>query len=164
VERQAAEGRTADAATDSAGVASAEDGGLDIEAALAHVNGDRRLLREIARLFLADSPRTMATLRRAVRAGDAAGTRAAAHALKGAVAIFGARETVARARDLQRMGETGDLSAASSALLAFESHMAALGRDLAALTPSQAKSRARPRRRVTRARVSRARKTPTRKR
>ncbi len=159
VERHAAAAVPTDAAYRSVNVALEDHGGLDMTAALSHVNGDRRLLREIARLFLADSPRTLAALRRAVRDGDAAGTRAAAHAFKGSIAIFGARDAVERALALQQMGEAGDLSSATAALSALESRIAALNRDLVALTRSTSTARARRRRPVRDARSSRARKT-----
>jgi PAS domain S-box-containing protein len=162
VERHASDGEAADPGSPSASVA--PDRGLDLEAALAHVNGDRRLLREIARVFLADLPRTMAALRRAVGAGDAAGTRAAAHALKGSVAIFGARDAVARALDLQQMGDAGDVSRAPAALAALESRLAELHPDLVALTRKQPKPRSRARRPAARAQAPRARKKAARKR
>ena len=164
VERHAAAGRNPDAATGSAAAPVAASEGLELEVALTHVNGDRRLLREIARLFLADSPRTLATLRRAVRAGDAAGTRAAAHALKGSIAIFGAPQAAAHAMELQRMGDTGDLAAAPSALLALESHVAALHRDLTALAGTKPDTRSRTRPRGATKRPPRIRKTAKRKR
>jgi two-component system, sensor histidine kinase and response regulator len=110
------------------------DGGLDERDALGRVNGDRQLLRDVARLFLADYPRTLADLRRAVRRDDPAGTHAAAHALKGAVAIFGARAAVESAAALQRMGETGQLTGAKAALEVLEARLAALRAEIAVLT------------------------------
>jgi CheY-like chemotaxis protein/HPt (histidine-containing phosphotransfer) domain-containing protein len=122
--------------------------GLDEALALARVNGDRRLLREVAGLFLSDYPRTLRALRRAVRANDAAGTHAAAHALKGAIAIFGGRTAVESALALQQMGKTGRLAGAQATLDLLESRLAALRLELAALTrrqPSSARATARRR-------------------
>jgi HPt (histidine-containing phosphotransfer) domain-containing protein len=163
VERHAERGRNPDAGTEAPDPATPDGEGLDVEVALAHVNGDRRLLREIATLFLVDSSRTLATLRRAIRGGDAAVTRAAAHALKGSVAIFGARQATELARELQRMGDTSDLAAAPSVLLALESHVAALHHDLAAFVGTKPRAR-RPRARAAGTRPSSTRQTAKRKR
>jgi HPt (histidine-containing phosphotransfer) domain-containing protein len=125
-----------------------EGDGLDERFALARVNGDRELLREVAGLFLSDYPRTLAALRRAVRENDAVRTHAAAHALKGAIAIFGARAAVEAALALQQMGESGRLAGAGPALDLLESRLATLRTELATLTrrrPSPARAPARRR-------------------
>jgi two-component system, sensor histidine kinase and response regulator len=129
----------------SSGGSAVNGGGLDQHAALARVNGDRRLLREVAELFLADCPRTLAALRRAVRQKNAARIHAAAHALKGSVAIFGARAAVEAARELQRMGETGELAGAQTALEALESRLESARTEIATLArrPSTARRTAR---------------------
>jgi two-component system sensor histidine kinase/response regulator len=111
-------------------------GGLDWTIALGRVNGDRQLLREVAELFLADFPKTQAELRRAVKARNPERTHAAAHALKGSVAIFGARDAVEAALSLQRMGESGDLTGAQTAYTQLESRLASLAAELSALTRS----------------------------
>jgi CheY-like chemotaxis protein len=63
---------------------------FDQAAALRIAGGDRRLLGDVARLFLEDWPGRARALRRAVAAGDAGAVRAIAHAIKGAVAALGA--------------------------------------------------------------------------
>ena len=142
VERQAgaaASGRKASAST--AHRAGGDGKTVDEAVALQHVNGDRQLLRELATLFLADYPITLAKLRRAVRNNDAAATRAAAHALKGSVAIFGAHEATASASTLQRMGESGELAGAAAALAQLEAALASLHGELAVLTGKPVSSR-----------------------
>jgi len=111
-----------------------EAGGLDRTVALHSVNADHQLLREVAELFLADYPKTLAELRRAVQSQEPERVHAAAHALKGSVAIFGARDAVESALTLQRMGEAGDLTGAPAAYAQLESRLASLAAELGTLT------------------------------
>jgi HPt (histidine-containing phosphotransfer) domain-containing protein len=75
---------------------------VDPAAALRTAGGDRALLAELAAAFVADCPRRVAELRAALGAQEATRLERAAHALKGAVATFGA----ARARELADALET----------------------------------------------------------
>ncbi len=77
-----------------------------------HVGGDQQLLRELVDLFLEDLPERLASVRKAVRKRDAQALSSAAHALKGAVSHFAARDTSEFALKLERMGRTGDLEGA----------------------------------------------------
>jgi signal transduction histidine kinase/CheY-like chemotaxis protein len=79
---------------------------------LARVGGDAKLLRGIARTFLKDYPAKLRKIKRAIARKDGSGLASATHALKGAVAIFGAEEAVEDARDLEQMGRQGDLAMA----------------------------------------------------
>jgi len=71
---------------------------------LARVGGDRRLLAEISRLFVADAPQHLERIRAALDARDAESLRRAAHGLKGAAANFDAHGVVTAARELEDMG------------------------------------------------------------
>jgi HPt (histidine-containing phosphotransfer) domain-containing protein len=115
---------------------------FDLERLLERVGGDRRALAELVRIFRADAPKQLARIRRAVEKSDAAGLRAAAHALKGAVSNFAAPPATEAALRLQKMGDTGHLQGAAVALGHLESELDAL---LAAL----ADVAGRPARRVT---------------
>jgi signal transduction histidine kinase/CheY-like chemotaxis protein len=83
---------------------------FDYRLALREVDGDEELLRELAEVFLEDHPRLVAALREAVTGRDPERLRRAAHALKGAVANFAARDATAAARRLEAMGRDGDAS------------------------------------------------------
>ncbi|HET7291566.1 MAG TPA: response regulator [Vicinamibacteria bacterium] len=91
------------------------DGTLDESRLLERVGGDRRALARLTRLFLADSRKLMARIKRAVARRDAADLRAAAHALKGSVSNFLAPAATAAAARLQHLGEAADLAAAPDA-------------------------------------------------
>jgi len=62
---------------------------FDERTALAHTGGDRRLLKQIIKLFRADSPTSLKRIDRALRGRDSEALRMAAHAIKGAIATVG---------------------------------------------------------------------------
>ena len=112
------------------------DGVIDHAALVAGVDGNRRLLREIVRLFLADCPQRLAEIKDAIRRGDAVGLGRAAHTLKGSVGNFAAKNAFAAAQRLETMGRDGDLDTASDACVTLESELALLTEELRKLTMS----------------------------
>jgi HPt (histidine-containing phosphotransfer) domain-containing protein len=128
--------------------ADAPAGVVDEARLLERVGGDRKALRGLVRLFLADAPKQTARIRRAVEARDARGLRDAAHALKGAVSNFAAPAATEAAMRLQRIGEAGDLTAGRSALAVLDRELRRVKAALRRLAPAPAATRAkaRPRR------------------
>ena len=110
-----------------------EDHVIDREALLAGVDGNRRLLRELVCLFLADSPQRLAEIKEAVRRSDAEALRTAAHKLKGSVGNFAAKQALAAAQRLEIMGRDRDLDKAGDAHMALESELARLTEGLTKL-------------------------------
>jgi PAS domain S-box-containing protein len=106
--------------------ATREDGVIDRVALLAGVDGNRRLLRELVRLFLADCPQRLAEIKEAVRRGDSEALRIEAHTLKGSVGNFAAKHAFAAAQRLEIMGRDGDLAEAGDARMALELELARL--------------------------------------
>jgi two-component system, sensor histidine kinase and response regulator len=106
---------------------------LDLELALSRVGGDRELLREIAVLFIGECPSAFAEIQEAVARGDATKLENSAHALKGSVANFGAREAVEAAFRLEQMGRTNEMSDAEGMVRQLESALSAVCTELAAL-------------------------------
>src|SRR5262249_58456686 len=87
---------------------------IDHAALLEGFDGNRRLLNQIVRLFLADYPQRLAEIKEAINRGDGNALARAAHALKGSVGNFAAKnafvvaqrlETIGRNRELQTAGE-----------------------------------------------------------
>jgi len=101
--------------------------------------GNEKLARSLVQSFLADAPKKMADIRRAVAQKDAARLGSAAHAFKGAAAIFGAPAVVAAARNLEAMGKSGTLRDAENEFRTLEAEFARLHAALLALAP-QSKS------------------------
>jgi len=106
---------------------------LDLQLALSRVGGDKQLLREIAFLFIEDCPRAFAEIQEAIASGDAAKLETTAHALKGSVANFAARDAVAAAFGLEQMGRAKEMSQAEGMLSRLESALSAVCEQLAAL-------------------------------
>jgi two-component system sensor histidine kinase/response regulator len=117
---------------------------IDRAALLAGVNGDRHLLRDLVRLFLADCPKRLAEIKEAIRGRDAEALRIAAHTLKGSVGNFAAKKTFAAAKRLEIMGAEGDADA-GEACKALETELARFTEELKSLTmsPSIRKTNAR---------------------
>jgi CheY-like chemotaxis protein len=108
----------------------AHDTAIDRERLLERVGGDASALAEVARIFLADAPRRLGEIRRAIAKRDARALRAAAHTLKGAVANFGAQSAVEAALELQKIGDAGELDEAPTVLERLEAELKAVRRAL----------------------------------
>ena len=105
--------------------ATAQDSSL-----LARVGGDPKLLRSVTQTFLKDWPAKLRAIEQAIARKNAPGLAAAAHAMKGAVAIFGAHDAVESARDLQQMGREGNLANAPAAFRKLDEALASLNAKL----------------------------------
>jgi HPt (histidine-containing phosphotransfer) domain-containing protein len=110
------------------------DGVIDRTALLAGVDGNRGLLRELVRLFLADYPQRLAEIKEAAGRGDAEALRIAAHTLKGSVGNFAAKSAFEAAQRLEIMGRDRDLDHADEARMTLESELARLTEVLRKLT------------------------------
>lgn len=75
--------------------------------ALARAEGDRKLLSEMAALFLQTGPALMAALADAIARQDAGGLERAAHSIKSSVGNFGADTAQEAALVLETIGREG---------------------------------------------------------
>jgi two-component system, sensor histidine kinase and response regulator len=80
---------------------------LDWRAALTHMDGDRGLLEEVARLFAEEWPKTKGELEKALETGDLKESERLAHGLKGAAAHIGAGRVSEAAFQLEKLARTG---------------------------------------------------------
>jgi PAS domain S-box-containing protein len=110
------------------------EGVIDRKALLAGVDGDRRLLRELVRLFLADYPQRVREINEAVRHGDGEALRIAAHALKGSIGNLAAKNAFEAAQRLEIMGRDRDLDSAAEGQMTLELELARLIEELGTLT------------------------------
>ncbi len=102
------------------------DAGFDPAALLELVGGDEKLLREIAVLFLEDSPVKLAAIQRALAEGAAPALALAAHSIKGVLASFGVKSALAAAVGLEAIAKGGDLSSAQNTFESLQSEVARL--------------------------------------
>jgi HPt (histidine-containing phosphotransfer) domain-containing protein len=110
----------------------APEGPIDWARARQHAGGDERLLRELVRLFLAESPRWLAALRQALTGGDPAALGAVAHSLKGSLGTFGARAAFEAAARVEALGRQGGLAGAAEACDLLEAEIERLRPQLTA--------------------------------
>ena len=82
---------------------------VDLAGLMNRLQGDRRLLAEIARLFLEDGPMRLGALREAVDARDPGRIRASAHMLKGVAVNLSAKGLCDAARAIEECGAGGQL-------------------------------------------------------
>lgn len=71
---------------------------IDEAMLLAGIDGNKQLLRELVRLFLADYPQHLADIKGAINRGDAGAVARAEHALKGSAGNFSAQNAFAAAQ------------------------------------------------------------------
>jgi signal transduction histidine kinase/DNA-binding response OmpR family regulator len=126
--------------------ASAAPAATKDEIAAAHLHratgGNQKLQRTLITTFLEDAPKTLSLIRRAVTTKDGKKLASSAHALKGSIAIFGATNAVAIARELEAMGRANDLLDADSKVDALHSEFVCLKTELLALgSPSKTKGK-----------------------
>ncbi len=97
---------------------------------MARVGGDAELLKELALLFLEESPRMMTELLAAHAQGDAKQVERTAHGLKGSVANFGAKRAVDAAFQIEQSGRAGKLDGVAALLDTLDLALAALYSEL----------------------------------
>jgi PAS domain S-box-containing protein len=139
-EIRAAEIPAAPEAGDGAGDGPKKEG-LDREALLARVGGDPKFLRKLVGAFLADAPKKMSEIRRALAHRDGEALAGAAHSLKGAVSNFGAAEVVARAKALETQARAGEMSAAREECAALERELTRFSKWLRGMASPSRKGR-----------------------
>ena len=86
--------------------------GLEETALLELVHGNVDIALELASAFLEESPALLAKLREALESQDAKTVNYVAHALKGAVANFGAKQPIETAFALEQLGKNRQLETA----------------------------------------------------
>ncbi len=102
------------------------DAGLDWEAALATVDGDRELLGEVVRGFLDQQPSLVAELKDALQASDLSIVQRAAHTIGGSLRLFEGSRVVESARRLEETCQAGSSDQANLEWRALESELEAV--------------------------------------
>jgi len=95
--------------------------------------GNQKLCRSLVKNFLADAPKKLSALRRALAQQDAERLASAAHALKGSLGLFGAHRAVDAARHLQRIAGSGSVAGAEQEFRTLEEELSHLRLALLAL-------------------------------
>ena len=90
------------------------------------LGGDVELFQDVLRIFLKENPRHMATLRSAIAHQQAELIEKTAHSLKGELGYLGVPRLMQGARELEEMGQKGNLEQATALFTALEIEMVAL--------------------------------------
>ncbi len=83
------------------------------DAALASVEGDRDLLRQVVEAIVEEIPQLIRTAEQSLEMDDAKTFHRAAHSLKGSIRLFELQSLQAEARQLEDLGKNADLTAAA---------------------------------------------------
>ena len=107
--------------------------GLDRAAALASVDDDEELLRDIAEAYAGEAPQLLARAEAAAERGDVTDLRTAAHTIKGATLSFGEHPAVDFALEIERRAKDGDLPGAAELLPKLRQALTPLLADIVAI-------------------------------
>jgi CheY-like chemotaxis protein len=108
----------------------------DAKLALANAGGDPELQRELAELFLEESPRLWEQLSEAAASRDVAAATRVAHGLKGSAATVGAAAAREAAERLEQAGTAGDWPGIETGLPALRHELERLTVALRELVPA----------------------------
>jgi two-component system sensor histidine kinase/response regulator len=121
---------------------SSETAELSAASLVAHLDrvtgNNKTIAKSLVKTFLADAPKKLVVIRRALSESDTGALAAAAHALKGSLSLIGAPKAAGTARNLQAMGRLGSLDGAAAELAVLEDEFKALCHELLALGRSSA--------------------------
>jgi two-component system, sensor histidine kinase and response regulator len=85
---------------------------IDPEVAMAHVEGNEDLIKEMVGIFFEESGDMISKIESGIETGDAKLVERAAHTLKSSSAMFGAKRARTAAFELELAGQSGDISGA----------------------------------------------------
>ncbi len=104
--------------------------GASLEDLLQRVGGDEKLLRQMIRTFLRETPKRIETLLKALQCKDGPELSARAHALKGSVSIFGAARAAQLTHSLQELGRVPDFQEAARIFATLQEEIAKVEENL----------------------------------
>jgi two-component system sensor histidine kinase/response regulator len=107
---------------------------------LNYVSGNKKFVRRLVGVFLADSAKRFTEIQRAVARRDAQKLATLAHALAGSVGVFDATSVAETARKLEAMGRSGDFTGTDAAFDSFAQEYAKLRVQLRGMVSENAKS------------------------
>jgi two-component system, sensor histidine kinase and response regulator len=96
---------------------------VDLVEALASIEGNRDLLREIVHMFIEQYPRLLEQIHQALSSSDGKALAAAAHTLRSSAGQVGAHEALDGARRLEEIGERESLAKAPAVLAKLEEEL-----------------------------------------
>ena len=120
--------------------ASSMEPGFDLNVAQAHLDGDTEFLEEMAGLFCDNAPKMLSQLRDALASRDGKALERAAHALKGAVGNFGAKDAFETAAKVEEMAREGKMEGVEEACASLQDRVAEVSLALESIRKSNVAS------------------------
>jgi HPt (histidine-containing phosphotransfer) domain-containing protein len=108
---------------------------------LKRVGGNPKVLRDLAKIFLEDTPKRRSAIRKAITRQDGEALARAAHALRGSVAMLGATEIAEDASKIEEMGRSGRITEAGKILAPFEGKLSGFERLIAGIAAGPGKAK-----------------------
>ncbi len=96
---------------------------INIDEALSRVAGDEQMLRELAQIFLEESPVWVDKIATSIANEEPEGVFRAAHDIKGSTEVFRAESAAQAAKQLEKMGREDDLEGADEAFGALKAEL-----------------------------------------
>jgi signal transduction histidine kinase/DNA-binding NarL/FixJ family response regulator len=118
---------------------SANDTELDEQELLKRVGGNPKMLRDVAKIFVQDTPKRMSAIRTAIAGEDGEALATAAHALRGSVAMLGGAAIADEIRKIETLGRQGTIADAGKILASFEGKLTAFEARMAEIAGGAAK-------------------------
>ena len=109
---------------------------FDRNEALARLEGDEELLRNLVEMFLANSAKLLSDIKSAITDGDPVRLERTAHTLKSSVGIFGAAAASRATLRLELIGHAEMMMKAEEAYIALETEINRLRQGLTGLLPT----------------------------
>lgn len=97
---------------------------FDIEGAMARLDNDKNLYRELVAIFEGEYPSSMEKMSAAIRAQDKKELETSAHSIKGALGNIGAMVSYDLAYELEIKGRTGDFGDTGKIFMRLEESVA----------------------------------------
>ncbi len=105
---------------------------MNLDAALARLGGDRRLLADMIQFYLEDAPGLLEQCAASLEQKNVTGVERAAHSLKGLSANFSAQRAIDAARELETLARSNSLDGAADLLEKLEREVSELSKALEA--------------------------------
>ena len=99
---------------------------INIKALNERLGGDFKFFKELAALFLTDSPRLLSSIEEAIRNKNGEKIGKSAHTMKGAVANFSAERAYIAALALERVGKNNEIEKVDAAFTKLSAEIEAM--------------------------------------
>jgi signal transduction histidine kinase/DNA-binding response OmpR family regulator len=111
----------------------------DEQELLRRVGGNLKMLRDVAKIFVQDTPKRISAIRMAIARKDGEALATAAHALRGSLAMLGGASIADGIRKIETLGRQGSVAEAAKILESFEGTLSAFQTRMAEIAGGAAK-------------------------